>query len=232
MIAGADLNSYKIPVASTEGSCWRCAGTGCTRSLWEMLWSWPRRWASPPQPGYPRACSALSRRFMQYGHSNKTIFNVTLSSGNPQLRLSPNREQKENCHVNISADSSLLLFSFFPRLCVKSASSSLHCQMKLLYNTSRSMWKPQFFTGGFESPNVSVKPKTTGESGWLLWASKEVFQSYNAVPNQNGYFERFIYLQSGTMPARCQQPYFNPFFPFLMIGTIGARDVTFSVAKG
>lgn len=34
------------------------------------------------------------------------------------------------------------------------------------------------------------------------------------------------------MPARCQQPYFNPFFPFLMIGTIGAQDVTFSVSKG
>lgn len=75
--------------------------------------------AEPGVQAGAAACSAASLRFMQYGHSSKTIFRVTLSSGNPGLRLSPNREQKENCHVNILADSNLLLFSFFPRVVCK-----------------------------------------------------------------------------------------------------------------
>lgn len=63
---------------------------------------------------------------------------VTLSSGSPWLSRSPNREQKENCHVNIFADSNLLLFSLFPRLCMKSASSSRRCQMRVPHSAWRS----------------------------------------------------------------------------------------------
>lgn len=167
VIARADLNCYKIPVSSKEG---RKLLVTCRHRLHPVsvgdavvlaralsipspaLPCRARAQAGAAAPaagqlGYPGACSALSLRFVQYGHCNKAVFNVTFSSGNPWLRLSPNREQKENCHVNILADSNLLLFSFFPRLCVKSASSSLHCQMKLLYNTSRSMQKPLLFPG-------------------------------------------------------------------------------------
>lgn len=42
----------------------------------------PQVAAGAPAP-VPQACSAPSLPFTQYGHSNKTIANVTLSSGNP-----------------------------------------------------------------------------------------------------------------------------------------------------
>lgn len=143
--ARGDLNCCKIPVSSKEAAGVRWGRLDLVSVGDAMVLS--RALSIHPLLSSPGACSALSLRFMQYGHSNKTVLNVTLSPGSPWLRLSPNKEQKESCHVNILADSNLLLLSFFPRLCVKSASSSLHCQMKLLYNTSRSMCKPLLFTG-------------------------------------------------------------------------------------
>lgn len=71
--------------------------------------------------------------------SDKTHVCVTLSVGNPWLGPSPNREQKESCHVNISADSNLLLFISFSSLCMKSASPSPQCRMEL-WHSSASSW--------------------------------------------------------------------------------------------
>lgn len=70
--------------------------------------------------------------------SDKTHVCVTLSVGNPWLGPSPNREQKESCHVSISADSNLLLFSSFSSLCMKSASPSPRCRMELWHSSVSS----------------------------------------------------------------------------------------------
>lgn len=97
-------------LAGSQGS--GCGGAGCPIPTWHC-------------------CYVAS--------SDKTHVCVTLSVGNPWLEPSPSREQKESCHVNISADSNLLLFSSFSSLCMKSASPSPRCRMEL-WHSSVSSW--------------------------------------------------------------------------------------------
>lgn len=138
----ADFGSVWVRVFHPESLCMGFASDP-VRSAMGSRGAGTRRAPRSPRPGVSRcrAPAAPARGSLWPGDGAAAAgpgrawrCPVQAAAGPP-----PDREQKESCHVNILADFNLLLSSFFPSLCMKSASSPLHCQMKLLYNTSSSV---------------------------------------------------------------------------------------------
>lgn len=129
-------------------------------------WCCPGLSTPSPAPLVPRgapaaqAGSALALPCTHYGQSKRTIASVTFSPGNGGSLLQ--QEQKESCHVNISADSSLPLFSSSPGLCVKSAPSpcaARSCRTAFLWLSKALHSERARGTEGTAEPRA--------DSGWL-----------------------------------------------------------------
>lgn len=169
-------------------------------------WCCPGLSTPSPAPLVPRgapaaqAGSALALPCTHYGQSKRTIASVTFSPGNGGSLLQ--QEQKESCHVNISADSSLPLFSSSPGLCVKSAPSpcaARSCRRAFLWLSKALHSERARGTEGTAEPRA--------DSGWLprhRGLQRSCFSPTEWFLGKVSVSARWVML------ARCQQPHFSP----------------------
>lgn len=97
---------------------------------------------------------------------------VVLCRLQPGLPQTGNRRRAVMLTFQLTPTSSFLLF--FPA-CVWNPPLLPYVASWNCCTTLQGVCENPCLTGKAWVTNVSVQPKTTGESGWLLWASEEVF---------------------------------------------------------